>query len=84
MTKPPTVSHVARCYERGLQFNTELGLYDTVTKNENFFIAAPFPTLHHHFSSRIFLIILTVSSRVKFSSVFCMRKLLILLIFEIA
>ena len=38
MTKPPTVSHVARCYERGLQFNTELGLYDTVTKNENFFI----------------------------------------------
>ena len=38
MSKLPTVSHVARCYERGLQFNTELGLYDTVTKNENFFI----------------------------------------------
>ena len=38
MIKRPTVSHVAQCYEKGLQFNTELGLYDTVTKNENFFI----------------------------------------------
>lgn len=38
MKKQPTVSHVARCYDKGLQFNTELGLYDTVTKNENFFI----------------------------------------------
>lgn len=25
-------------YERGVSFNTELGLYDTVRQNENFFI----------------------------------------------
>ena len=25
-------------YERGVNYNTELGLYDTVRQNENFFI----------------------------------------------
>ena len=40
MTKKPapTVASVARLYDRALQFNTQLGLYDTVRKNENFFI----------------------------------------------
>ena len=34
----PTAAAVARLYDRALQFNTQLGLYDTVRKNENFFI----------------------------------------------
>ena len=36
--KQPTVADVVRRYERSMQFNTEIGLYDTVRKNENFFI----------------------------------------------
>lgn len=37
-TPKPDVLSVNRKYERSVQFNTELGLYDTVRKNENFFI----------------------------------------------
>lgn len=34
----PTVQTVSKRYHDSLLFNTELGLYDTVRKNENFFI----------------------------------------------
>lgn len=37
-TPTPDVKSVNRKYERSVQFNTELGLYDTVRKHENFFI----------------------------------------------
>lgn len=37
-SKKPTVLMVNRCYEKSVMFNTQLGLYDTVRKNENFFI----------------------------------------------
>ena len=37
-TPKPNVQSVKQKYERSVQFNTELGLYDTVKKNENFFI----------------------------------------------
>ena len=37
-SQEPGVSDVVRRYERSMLFNTELGLYDTVRKNENFFI----------------------------------------------
>ena len=34
----PTVNLVSQYYNQSVLFNTELGLYDTVRKNENFFI----------------------------------------------
>jgi len=34
----PTMESVCRRYDRSVQFNSEIGLYDTVRKNENFFI----------------------------------------------
>ena len=37
-SKKPTVRMVNSCYEKSVMFNTQLGLYDTVRKNENFFI----------------------------------------------
>lgn len=37
-TPKPDVLSVNRKYEKSVQFNTQLGLYDTVRKNENFFI----------------------------------------------
>ncbi len=36
--RAPDPAAVAQLYHRALEFNTQLGLYDTVRKNENFFI----------------------------------------------
>ena len=37
-TLRPTVESVCKQYDRSVQFNQQIGLYDTVRKNENFFI----------------------------------------------
>ena len=36
--KKLTPQGVYKLYDKGVQFNTQIGLYDTITKNENFFI----------------------------------------------
>lgn len=38
LREKPTVESVCRCYETGVSFNQQLDLYNTVQKNENFFV----------------------------------------------
>ena len=60
-----------KLYDKGVQFNTQIGLYDTITKNENFFIGKQWegvesnglPTPVFNFLKRVTLFqIATISS----------------------
>ena len=41
--KKPTAEAVWKKYNRGVEFKQQLGLYDTVQENENFFIGKRLP-----------------------------------------
>nr|DAE45771.1 MAG TPA: portal protein [Caudoviricetes sp.] len=69
--KKPTPELVSKRYDKGVMFNTQIGLYDTVTENENFFIgkqwegveANGLPTPVFNFLKRVTLFqIATISS----------------------
>lgn len=69
--KELTPQNVYKLYDNGVQFNTQIGLYDTVEKNENFFIgkqwegveANGLPTPVFNFLKRVTLFqIATISS----------------------
>lgn len=69
--KKPTPELVYKRYDKGVSFNTQIGLYDTVTENENFFIgkqwegveANGLPTPVFNFLKRVTLFqIATISS----------------------
>ncbi len=69
--KELTPQNVYKLYDKGVQFNTQIGLYDTVEKNENFFIgkqwegveANGLPTPVFNFLKRVTLFqIATISS----------------------
>lgn len=69
--KNPTPELVSKRYDKGVMFNTQIGLYDTVTENENFFIgkqwegveANGLPTPVFNFLKRVTLFqIATISS----------------------
>lgn len=69
--KELTPQNVYKLYDTGVQFNTQIGLYDTVEKNENFFIgkqwegveANGLPTPVFNFLKRVTLFqIATISS----------------------
>ena len=69
--KKPTPEQVHKRYDKGVSFNTQIGLYDTVTENENFFIgkqwegveANGLPTPVFNFLKRVTLFqIATISS----------------------
>lgn len=69
--KKPTPEQVYKRYDKGVSFNTQIGLYDTVTENENFFIgkqwegveANGLPTPVFNFLKRVTLFqIATISS----------------------
>ena len=69
--KELTPQNVYKLYDKGVQFNTQIGLYDTVEKNENFFIgkqwegveANELPTPVFNFLKRVTLFqIATISS----------------------
>ena len=69
--KKPTPELVSKRYDKGGMFNTQIGLYDTVTENENFFIgkqwegveANGLPTPVFNFLKRVTLFqIATISS----------------------
>ena len=69
--KKLTPQGVYKLYDKGVQFNTQIGLYDTITKNENFFIGKQWegvesnglPTPVFNFLKRVTLFqIATISS----------------------
>ena len=69
--KKPTPELVSKRYDKGVMFNTQINLYDTVTENENFFIgkqwegveANGLPTPVFNFLKRVTLFqIATISS----------------------
>lgn len=69
--KKPTPELVSKRYDKGVMFNTQIGLYDTVTENESFFIgkqwegveANGLPTPVFNFLKRVTLFqIATISS----------------------
>lgn len=69
--KELTPQNVYKRYEKGVQFNTQIGLYDTIEKNENFFIGKQWegvesnglPTPVFNFLKRVTLFqIATISS----------------------
>ena len=69
--KKLTPQGVYKLYNKGVQFNTQIGLYDTITKNENFFIGKQWegvesnglPTPVFNFLKRVTLFqIATISS----------------------